>query len=257
MRMHGKLWNIVVVMASVATGLLIAPPVANAEMIASRTQSKISVEHVRQELRSEIMRQQIQRFGLSKSEARQIQAALSDEQVLREIAQFETQLAYASRAMIKQSTTYRLIGALESAIEKHMGNEIQGTLSERAREAFGNERLIASHLSVNSDTISVRQAHSKLQRSLTTEKLVALGMTKEDAVRTVAKLKDSDFGTIIKDDIQLGHAAGLKLTDAGMTILIYALVIGGLLLLTGGESYGVWYVLGIIALILFVGWLMR
>ena len=135
MRKHRSAWNLVLAMASLALGLLIVPPEVKAEMIASRTQSGKVLSLVRQELCSELIQQEIQRFGLSKSEAQQIQAVLADQRVIREMVQLEREVARTPNISIEQQMTGRLLTALQSSVENHMKADLRQELSERSRKS--------------------------------------------------------------------------------------------------------------------------
>lgn len=246
------MWSIVLVMASMASALLVIPPEAKAEMIGSRMQSGKALELVRQQLCSEIMQQQIQRYGLSESEAQQIQAVLSDEQVIREMVRLDRQVAHASKTTIRQSMASSLLTALQSSVESHMGTDLRQKLSERATGAFGNERLIASRLSTNGDTVNARKALAQAQRALTAERLVALGMTEEDAVETVAKLKASDIDSIFKEGVQIGYSAGMDLTSGEGLILLVIIVLGIAAAIAGGPVVVVFLVVALLALFYFL-----
>ena len=135
MRKHKTAWNLVLVMASLALGLLTIPPEVKAEMIASRTQSGKVLSLVRQQLCSELIQQEIQRFGLSKSEAQQIQAVLADQRVIREMVQLEREVVRTPNISIEQKMTGRLLTALQSSVEHHMKADLRQELSERSRKS--------------------------------------------------------------------------------------------------------------------------
>ena len=249
---HGKIWNIVLAMASVAMGLVIMPPEARAEMIASRMQSGQVIELVRQQLCSEIMQQQIQRFGLSASEVRQVQAAFCDARVIEEMVRLQRQAAHASRSAI--IPTGRLMTALQSAVDTHMGADIQQKLSKRAERVFGDEKLIASQLSTHSGTVTARQALAQARRTLTAEKLAALGMAKEDAGRTVAQLKDSDIDRIFTGNVQIGYAAGMDWSSGPGLLLLLVIILGIAALIAGGPVVIVFIVVAVIAMVYFIAY---
>ena len=100
MKKYRTPWNVILIMSSLASGFLVIPPEAKAEMIASRMQSGKVSALVRQQLSSEIMQQEIQRFGLSKSEAGRIQAVFTDERVLQEMVRLERRVARSSNTTI-------------------------------------------------------------------------------------------------------------------------------------------------------------
>ncbi len=250
---HGKAWNIVLMMASVASGLLIVPPEAKAEMIASRMQSGQVLELVRQQLGCEIMQQQMQRFGLSASEARQIQVVFQDSRVIEEMVRLQRQIARGSRTTsIQPAMSGSLLTALQSAVDAHMGVDLQQKLSERAKGVFGNERLIASRPSGEGGAVDARKALAQVRRTLTAEKLVALGMTREDAGQTVAKLKDSDIDRIFKGDLQIGYAAGLDLTSGAGLLLLLVIILGIAAIIAGGAVTIVFIVVAVIAMVYFL-----
>jgi hypothetical protein len=253
MRMWTFRWNLLLCMAAIATAFLVTPPVAKAQMIPSQMQSERALALVRQQLRSELMQQQIQRFGLSEGEARQIQMVLSDEQVIREMCRLETQLACASKKIIEKNTMCRLLRTLESAAQRHVDQDLQERLSERAERAFGSERLVTSRLSDGRATMMANHALTEVRRALTTERLVALGMTQNDAAMTAAKLNDSDISAIMRDGIQVDYAGKWQLTGAGIMVVVCVLLIVALAATGGGEP--VILLIGITVAIAFVGWL--
>ncbi|MHC4680793.1 MAG: hypothetical protein ACYTEK_19080 [Planctomycetota bacterium] len=258
MSKHGKTWNVLLLMASVASGLLVIPPEVKAEMIVSRMQSGKMLELVRQELCSEIMQQQIQRFGLSTSEARQMQAVFCEARVLEEIMsrascpRFEGGTPSTQTAVIEQEQTDSLLTALESAVEKHMGADLQQKLSERAEGVFRNRKLLASRLSTNDVTVNARKALAQVRRALTAEKLVALGMTEKDARQTVGKLKDSDIDKIFNGNLRIGYAAGVDWTSGPGMLLLLVIILGIAAIIAGGPVAVVFVVVALIALIYFL-----
>ena len=253
MRKHRTPWNLILVMASLASGLLIIPPEAKAEMIASRMQSGKMLSLVRQQLCSELVEQEIQRFGLSKSEARQIQAVLADQRVIREMVQLEREVARTPNASIEQKMTGRLLTALQSSVENHMKADLRQELSERARKIPGNERLIASRLSTSGRTVDWRIALAQAQRALTAETLVALGMAKEDAARTIAKLKDSDIDRIFKGGLQIGYPAGIDFSSGDGQLLLVIIILAIVAIIVGGTVGVVLLILILIALVYYLG----
>ncbi len=252
MSKHGRTWNIVLMMASVAAGLLVIPPEAKAEMIASRMQSGKALELVRQQLCGEIMQQQLQKFGLSASEVRQMQTVFSDARVIEEMARLQRQAAHASKGMIVP--TDRLMTALQSAVDAHMGADLQQKLSKRATGAFSNERLVASRLSTGEGAVNASKALAQARRTLTTEKLVALGMTEKDAGQTVAKLKDSDIDGMFKGNLQIGYAAGMDLTSGPGLLLLLVIILGIAALIAGGPVVVVFLVVAVIAMVYFIAY---
>ena len=252
MRKYGKTWNIVLMMASVAMGLLIMPPEVRAEMIASRMQSGRVVELVRQQLCSEIIQQQIQKFGLSASEARQIQAAFCDARVVEEIVRLQRQAAHASgRAIVP---TRGLMTALQSAADTHVRTELQQRLSERAKGVFGDEKLIASRSSGNGGSLEARKALAQARRTLTVQKLVALGMTQKDASQTIAELKDSDIDGVFQGNIQIGYAAGVDWSSGPGLLLLLVIILGIAALIAGGPVVVVFIVVAVIAMVYFIAY---
>jgi hypothetical protein len=261
MRKHSKAWNIVLMMASVASGLLIIPPEAKAEMIASRMQSGKVLELVRQQLGCEIMQQQMQRFGLSQAEARQIQTVFGDARVVEEMVRLQRlahhprggQAARGSRTTsIQQNISSSLLTALQSSVDAHMGADLQQKLSKRARGVFGDEKLIASRLSGDNGAVDARKALAEARRMLTAEKLVALGMTEIDAGQTVAKLKDSDIDRIFEGDLQIGYAAGLDLMSGAGLLLLLVIILGIAAIIAGGAVTVVFIVVAVIAMVYFL-----
>lgn len=255
MRKHGKAWNIVLMMASVASGLLIIPPEAKAKMIASRMQSGQVAELVRQELGCEIMGRQIQKFGLLASEVRQIQAAFGDARVVEEMVRLQRQAADGVSDKSEKSDvprTGRLMTALQSSVDAHIGADLQQKLSARAKGVFGDERLIASRLSTNGGATDARKALAQARRALTAEKLVALGMTQDDAAQTVTKLKDSDIDRIFDGDLQIGYAADLDLTSGPGLLLLLVIILGIAAIIAGGAVTVVFIIVALIALVYFL-----
>ncbi len=252
MSKHGKTWNIVLMMASVASGLLIIPPEAKAEMIASRLQSGQALELVRQQLGCEIMQQQLQKFGMSPSEARQMQTVFSDARVIEEMARLQRQTARGSRGA--PIPTSGLMTALQSAVDAHMGADLQQKLSKRAEGAFCGEKLIASRSSANGSAIDARRALAQARRTLTTERLVVLGMTEKDAGQTVARLKDSDIDGIFKGNLQIGYAAGMDWTSGPGLLLLLVIILGIAAIIAGGAVTVVFIVVAVIAMVYFLAY---
>jgi hypothetical protein len=256
MRKHRSAWNLVLAMASLALGLLIVPPEVKAEMIASRTQSGKVLSLVRQQLCSELIQQEIQRFGLSKSEAQQIQAVLADQRVIREMVQLEREVARTPNISIEQQMTGRLLTALQSSVENHMKADLRQELSERATKIPGNQRLIASRLSMMSTgdgTVDGRIALAQAQRALTAETLVALGMAKEDAAKTIAKLKDSDIDRIFTGGLQIGYPAGIDFSSEDGQLLLVIIILAVVAIIVGGTAGVVLLIIILIALIYYLG----
>ncbi|UCC97105.1 MAG: hypothetical protein JSW66_14815 [Phycisphaerales bacterium] len=255
MSKHGKAWNIVLVMASVASSLLVIPPEVKAEMIVSRMQSGKMLELVRQELCSEIMQQQIQRFGLSPAEARQMQAVFNETRVLEQMVRLERQAAHTSKTVvIKPEQTDGLLTALESSVEKHMEADLRQKLSERAEGVFRDQRLVASRLSTSSNTVNARKALAQVRRALTTQKLVALGMTDKDARQTVGKLKDGDIERIFNGNLRIGYAAGIDWGSGPGLLLLLVIILGIAAIIAGGPTAVVFVVVALIALIYFLSY---
>ncbi|MEJ2700885.1 MAG: hypothetical protein P8Z79_00420 [Sedimentisphaerales bacterium] len=256
MRKHRTAWNLILVMASLALGLLILPPEVKAEMIASRTQSGKALSLVRQQLCSELVQQEIQRFGLSKSEAQQIQAVFADHRVSREMVQLEREVARTPNVSIEQKMTGRLLTALQSSVKNHMKADLRQELSERARKIPGNQRLIASRLSmmsVSDGTVDGRIALAQAQRALTAETLVALGMPKEDAAKTIAKLKDSDIDRIFTGGLRIGYPAGIDFSSGDGQLLLVIIILVVVAILVGGAVGVVLLIVILIALVYYLG----
>lgn len=253
MKKYRTPWNVILIMSSLASGLLIIPPEAKAEMIASRMQSGKVSALVRQQLSSEIMQQEIQRFGLSKREAGQMQAVFSDERVVREMVQLERRIARTSRTTIEQSMTSRLLTALQSSVERHMRSDLQQKLSERAKGISSSQRMIASRLSTRGGTISARKALAHVQRELTAEMLVALGMTAKDASETTVKLKDSDIDNIFQGSLRIGYPAGIDFTSGDGLLLLVIIVLAITAIIVGGAAAVVLLIILLIALVYYLG----
>jgi hypothetical protein len=242
-------------MASIASGLLVIPPEVKAEMIVSRMQSGKMLELVRQELCSEIMQQQIERFGLSTSEARQMQAVFCETRVLEQMVRLDRQVAHSSRtAVIRHQQTDRLLTVLESSVEKHMGAGLRQKLAERAQGVFRDGKLVASRLSTDSDTINARKALAQVRRALTAEKLVVLGMTDKDARQTVGKLKDSDIDKIFNGNLRIGYAAGIDWNSGPGLLLLLVIILGIAAIIAGGAVAVVFIVVAIIAMVYFLAY---
>lgn len=252
MRKYRTPWNLMLITASLAAGLLIIPPEAKAEMIASRMQSGKVLALARRQLCSEIMRQEIQRFGLSESEAGQIQSVFSDERVTRELGQLAKQAAATSRITIEQSMTTRLLTALQSSVEKRVETDLKQKLSERAEKIPGRERLIASRLSTSAGTVDANKTLAQAQRMLTAETLVALGMAKKDAAGTIAKLKDSDIDRIFTGGIRIGYPAGVDFSSGDGLLLLVILILAITAAIVGGPAAVVLLIVVLIALIYFL-----
>ena len=253
MKKNRTIWNFILLMASAASGLLVIPPEAKAKMIASRMQSGKALAMVRRQLCSEIMQQQIRRFGLSQREARQILAAFSDERVIGEMVHLENQIANASEITIEQKTTSRLLTALESSVEKHVESDLKEKLSRRAERIPNNQRLIASRLSARDGTVNARKILSRARRSLTAEMLVSLGMAKKDAAETIAKLKDSDIDSIFKGNLRIGYSAGIDFSsDEGMLLLVI-IILGIAAIVSGGAVAVIFLIVVLIALVHYLG----
>jgi hypothetical protein len=245
-------WNSILIMASVASGLLIIPPEAKARMIASRMQSGKAFTMVRRQLCSEIMQQQIRRFGLSQQEARQIQAAFSDERVIREMVQLENQVVQNSEIAIEQNTTSRLLTALLSSVEKHVESDLKQKFSDRAERIPNKQRLIASRFSTASGTIDARKVLAQAQRALTAEMLVALGMAKKDAAETLAKLKDRDIDNIFKGNLRIGYSAGIDFSSDEGLLLLVIIILGIAAIIAGGAVAVIFLVVVLIALVYYL-----
>lgn len=246
-------WNVILLMASVASGLLVIPPEAKAEMIASRMQSGKLPELIRRQLCSEIMQQEMRRFGLSELEARQLQAAFSDEQVIGEMVGLEGRIAGASKTTIERNEASRLLTALQSSVEEHVKADLRQKLSERAKRIPTNQRLIASRLSASGGAVDARKVLAQAQRALTAEMLTALGMAKKDAAETIAKLKDSDIDSIFKGDLRIGYAADIDFTSGDGLILLVIIILGIAAIIAGGAVAVVFLVVVLIALVYFLG----
>lgn len=253
MRKHRAAWNLILVMSSLASGVLIIPPEAKAEMIASRMQSGKMLSLVHQQLCSELIQQEIQRFGLSKSKAQQIQAVLADRRVIREMVQLERKTARAPNISIEQKMTGRLLTALQSSVENHMTVNLRQELSERARKIPGNQRLIASRLSMSDGIVDGRTALAQAQRALTAETLVALGMAKEDAAKTIAKLKDSDIDRIFTGGLQIGYPAGIDFSSGDAQLLLVIIILVIVAVIVGGVVGVLLLIVILIALVYYLG----
>jgi len=253
MSKYRTMWNIILVMASLASGLLVIPPEAKAAMIASRMQSGKLSELVRQELSSEIMQQEMRRFGLSGREARQLLAAFSDERVIGEMVGLESRIASASKTTIERNAASRLLTALQSSVEKNVKADLRQKLSEQAKKLPASQRLIASHLSASGGTIDARKVLAQAQRALTAEMLTALGMARKDAAETISKLKDSDIDSIFKGDLRIGYAADIDFTSGGGLILLVIIILGIAAIIAGGAVAVVFLVVVLIALVYFLG----
>lgn len=256
MRKHRTSWNLVLVMASLASGFLIIPPEAKAEMIASRMQSGKVLSLVRQQLCSELIQQELQRFGLSISETRQIQAVLSDQRVIREMVQLEREVARTPNVSIQQKMTGRLLTALQSSAKNHMKAHLRQELSERAMKIPRNQRLIASRLSMMSmsgRTVDGRIALAQAQRALTAETLFALGMAKEDAAKTIAKLKDSDIDRIFTGELQIGYPADIDFSSGDGQLLLVIIILVIVAIIVGGTAGIVLLIVILIGLVYYLG----
>ena len=253
MSKYRTMWNIILVMASLASGLLVIPPEAKAAMIASRMQSGKLSELVRQELSSEIMQQEMRRFGLSGREARQLLAAFSDERVIGEMVGLESRIASASKTTIERNAASRLLTALQSSVEKNVKADLRQKLSEQAKKLPASQRLIASHLSASGGTIDARKVLAQAQRALTAEMLTALGMARKDAAETISKLKDSDIDSIFKGDLRIGYAADIDFTSGDGLILLVIIILGIAAIIAGGAVAVVFLVVVLIALVYFLG----
>jgi hypothetical protein len=256
MRKYKTPWNLILVMASLASAFLIIPPEIKAEMIASRTQSGKALSLVCQQLCSELIQQEVQRFGLSKSEAQQIQAIFDDQRVSQEMVQLEREVARTPNVSIEQKMTSRLLTALRSSARNHVEADLRQELSARARKIPGNQRLIASRLSVMSrsgDTVDGRKVLAQTQRALTVETLVALGMAKQDATKTIAKLKDSDIDRIFTGGLRIGYPAGIDFSSGDGQLLLVIIILVIVAILVGGAVGVILLIVILIALVYYLG----
>jgi hypothetical protein len=252
---RGRMWNVVLAMASLASGLLILPPEAKAEMIASRMQSGKVMELVRRQLCSAVTQQQIQRFGLRPSEARQLQTVFCDARVIEQMARVQSQVGRASRTtVIGRHATSRLLTALQSSVERHMGATLRQKLSKRAKGLCENETWMVSRLSAEDGTVNARKVLIQARRALTAEKLVALGMSETDAAQTVSKLKDSDVQRIFSGNLRIGYAAGVDWSSDGGLLLLLVIILGIVAILAGGPAVVLFIVVALIALVYFVAY---
>jgi len=195
------------------------------------------------------MRQEIRRFGLSKSEAGRIQAVLSDERVLREMVRLERRLTRSSNATVERNASTRLITALQSSVERHMAGGLQRKLSKRAKRISDNHRLIASRLSTTGGTIDARTALAEAQRMLTAETLVSLGMARGDAAETLTKLKDSDIDNMITGGLRIGYAAGIDFSSEEGQLLAVILILVIVAAIAGGAAAAILLIVALIVLI--------
>jgi len=108
-------------------------------------------------------------------------------------------------------------------------------------------------LSTSGGTVDGRIALAQAQRALTAETLVALGMAKEDAASTIAKLKDSDIDRIFTGGLQIGYPAGIDFSSGDGQLLLVIIVLGIVAIIVGGTAGVVLLILILIALVYYLG----
>jgi hypothetical protein len=169
------------------------------------------------------------------------------------MVRLERKVARTSNISIGQNMTGRLLTALQSSVEKHMEAELRQELSERAKKIPHNERLIASRLSTSDVTIDARTALAQAQRVLTSETLVALGMAKEDAAKTLAKLKDSDIDRIFTGGLRIGYPAGIDFSSGDGQLLLVIIVLLIIAIIVGGTAGVVLLIVILVGLVYYLG----
>jgi hypothetical protein len=172
------------------------------------------------------------------------------------MVQLEREVARTPNVSIEQKMTGRFLTALQSSTKNHMKAHLRQELSERARKIPGNHRLIASRLSMMSKsgrTVDGRIALAQAQRALTAETLVALGMAKKDAAKTIAKLKDSDIDRIFTGDLQIGYPAGIDFSSADGQLLLLVIILVIVAIIVGGTVGVVILIVILIGLVYYLG----
>ena len=107
--------------------------------------------------------------------------------------------------------------------------------------------------SMSDGTVDGRIALAQAQRALTAETLVALGMAKEDAARTIAKLKDSDIDRIFSGGLRIGYPAGNGLSSEDGQFLLIIIILAIVAIIVGGTAGVVLLIVILVALVFYLG----
>ena len=195
----------------------------NAAVISSRMQTERTNAEIAALLNSELIRESVKKFGFSEKEAVQIEKAFQDEKfslvlekevgkvVVREVSESEKVVD------LSQINLELIAMKLEESLDKNIPIKLLKKMAKKGK-AFAERReasatLIPSQLS--SGDISLAETYVQLQQSLTGEKLIALGMNREDARQVVAQMSKADMQKLTSG-IKIRFASGEKTTKIRM-----------------------------------------
>ena len=263
-----------VIWCIVASTFMTFGPTASAAMLSSRMQTEKTKAQITALLNSELIRESVKKFGFSEKEAVQIEKAFQDEKfslvlekevgkvVVREVSESEKVVD------LSQINLELIAMKLEESLDKNIPIKLLKKMAKKGK-AFAERReasatLIPSQLS--SGDISLAETYVQLQQSLTGEKLIALGMNREDARQVVAQMSKADMQKLtsgIKIRFASGKVESKVRIDWGRwrwlgVGLILAVVLNALALasqpLNLGIDESVWIVAGVCLLIGAVIW---
>ncbi len=232
---------------------LLIPDVLRAEMIKSQLQTGHNIETVREKLCSAQVLNEIRRFGLSEDEASQIQKVITDNDVLKALANLGDEINKSGKRIIRtdEKRLRHVTGILEQSAAKHTDEKLRKKLSQRGRKLaeIKTENLIASELSTDKTGKAAQIRISEIQKTITGETLVAMGMNKTDAGDVVSRLNNQDLEKIIQDGVKIEYGSGpFSIEMLLVTVLLGLILITVIILAVTGEPIAI----GICAVLLSV-----
>ena len=243
-------------------------PTVNAAVISSRMQTERTKSEIAALLNSELIRKSVKKFGFTEKEAIQIEKAFQDGKFMlvleKEMGKtVERRVSENERVIDLSQVNLKLVAKkFEESLQKNLTAKLLKKISEKGKVLAGKEataRFILSQLS-NKD-VNIKELYVELHKTLTEEKLITLGMNKEDARQVVAQMSKADMHKLASG-VKVGFAAGEKTTKihfskarwlglAVVSVLLVVVFIGG-----GLAGTGIWNILGPITIcVLGLWWL--
>ncbi len=235
---------------------LLIPDVLRAEMIKSQLQTGHNIETVREKLCSAQVLNEIRRFGLSEDEASQIQKVITDNDVLKALANLGDEINKSGKRIIRtdEKRLRHVTGILEQSAAKHTDEKLRKKLSKRGRKLaeINKENLIASEMSTDKAEKAAQIRISEIQKAITSETLIAMGMNETDAGDVVSRLNNQDLEKILQHDVKIEYGSGpFSIEMLLLTILIDLVLIAVIILAINGEpiAIGVCVILTVVTIL--------
>ncbi|MCP4347565.1 MAG: hypothetical protein GY795_18835 [Desulfobacterales bacterium] len=252
--------TIALVLSFFAYANLLIPDVLRAEIIKSQLQTGQDIEMIREKLCSSRILNEIRRFGLSEDEALQIRNVIADRDVLKALANFGEETDSSGKRIIRadEKRLGQVTDILEQSAAKHTDEKLRKKLSKRGKKLaeINKENLIASELSTDKTGKAAQIRISEIQKTITGETLVAMGMDETDAGDVVSRLNNQDLENIIQHNVKIEYGSGPFSTEMLLVaILAWIVLITAIILAITGEPIGLYVILALVAIYGVISWI--